>query len=86
MRLKEDFLVQMIDDTQYLVPVGDGSFSGVVRGNRTAAFIVDLLKEETTEDAIIDAMCGQYDAPRETIAADVTAILNTLRGVGALEE
>ena len=86
MRLKEDFLVQTIDDTQYLVPVGDGSFSGVVRGNRTAAFIVDLLKEETTEDAIIDAMCGQYDAPRETIAADVTAILNTLRGVGALEE
>ncbi len=86
MRLKEDFLVQMIDDTQYLVPVGDGSFSGVVRGNRTAAFIVDLLKEETTEDAIIDAMCSQYDAPRETIAADVTAILNTLRGVGALEE
>ena len=86
MRLKEDFLVQMIDDTQYLVPVGDGSFSGVVRGNRTAAFIVDLLKEETTEAAIIDAMCGQYDAPRETIAADVTAILNTLRGVGALEE
>ena len=86
MKLSPNFLIHVQDDEHLLIPVSDAKFSGVVRGNRTAAFIVDLLKEETTEDAIIDAMCGQYDAPRETIAADVTAILNTLRGIGALEE
>ena len=86
MKLKGDFVTQVIDDTQFLVPLGGESFRGIVRSNKTAAFIVDLLKEETTAEAIVDAMCARYDAPRETVAADVGAILDTLRGIGALEE
>ena len=86
MKLKSGFIVQNIDDTQFLVPVGGEAFSGIVRSNKTAAFIVDQLKEETTEEGIIDAMCAKYDAPREVIAADVRRILDTLRGVNALEE
>ena len=86
MKLRSEFVIQMIDDTQFLVPVGAEAFSGIVRSNRTAAFIVDCLKEETTKDGIVDAMCGKYDAPREEIAADVEEILNTLRRINALEE
>ena len=86
MKLKADFITQDIDDTLFLVPAGAVAFQGVVRGNKTAAFIVDCLKAETTEAAIVDAMCAKYDAPRETIAADVKQILDTLRGINALEE
>ena len=86
MKLKPEFITQDIDDTQFLVPVGAEAFSGVVRSNRTAAFIVDCLKNETTAEAIVDAMCEKYDAPRATIAADVEEILSTLRGINALEE
>ena len=86
MKLKSDFITQDIDDTQFLVPVGAEAFQGIVRSNRTAAFIVDHLKEETTEAQIVDAMCKKYDAPREEIAADVSNIINTLRGINALEE
>ena len=86
MKLKDSFLIQTIDDTQFMVPVGGKPFSGIVRSNRTAAFIVDALREETTEDEIVDAMCARYDAPREVIAADVRGILDMLRGIHALEE
>lgn len=86
MKLKNSFVTQMIDDTQFLVPLGSEKFHGIVRNNATAAFIVDQLKNDTTKETIIDAMCAQYDAPRETIAADVEKALNTLRSVGALEE
>ena len=86
MRLKNDFITQVIDGVQYLVPVGAEKFSGMLRNNKTAAFIVDRLKEETTEEAVVDAMCAKYDAPRDEIAADVKGILSTLRSVGALEE
>lgn len=86
MKLKSDFITQVIDDTQFLVPLGRESFHGIVRSNKTAAFIVDCLKEETTAEAIVDAMCEKYDAPRETIAADVAKVLDTLRGIRALEE
>ena len=86
MRLKSGFITQDIDDTQFLVPVGAEAFSGIVRSNKAAAFIVDCLKEDTTEEMIIDAMCAEYDAPRGTIAADVKKILNTLRSISAIEE
>ena len=86
MKLKSDFITQVIDNTQFLVPLGGETFQGIVRSNKTAAFIVDCLKEETTAEAIVDAMCEKYDAPRETIAADVAKVLDTLRGIRALEE
>ena len=86
MKLKDDFITQDIDDTQFLVPIGGEAFNGIVRSNSTAAFIVDSLKEETTEEAIVDAMCARYDAPRTEIAADVKEILDTLRKINALEE
>ena len=86
MKLKSDFITQDIDDTQFLVPVGGESFHGIVRSNKTAAFIVDCLQAETTEEAIVDAMCAKYDAPREQIVADVAETLATLRRINALEE
>lgn len=86
MKLKSDFITQTIDNTQFLVPIGGESFQGIVRSNKTAAFIVDCLKEETTEEAIIEAMCKKYDAPRNVITSDVKQILNTLRRINALDE
>ncbi|MBR3423552.1 MAG: PqqD family protein, partial [Clostridia bacterium] len=74
------------DDVQFLVPVGAESFRGIVRSNKTAAFIIDCLKEETTEEAIVNAMCEKYDAPRERISADVKNVLEKLRSIGALTE
>lgn len=86
MKLKKTFLVQSIDDTPYLVPVGKDAGAGLVRGNKTTGFLVELLKKETDEEALVDAMCRKYDAPREVIAADVREFLDTLRGIGAIEE
>ena len=86
MKLKPDFITQDIDDTQFLVPVGAESFYGMVRSNKTAAFIVDSLKRETTAEAIVEDMCARYDAPGEIIREDVERILDTLRRINALEE
>ncbi|MBQ3953684.1 MAG: PqqD family protein [Ruminococcus sp.] len=86
MKLNENFLTQEIDDTQVMVATGDTAFNGIVRSNQTAAEIVDLMKEETTRDAVVDKMCAKYDASREEIAADVDMVIATLRKVGALDE
>ena len=86
MKLNENFLTQEIDDTQVMVATGDTAFNGIVRSNQTAAEIVDLMKEETTRDAVVDKMCAKYDASRDEIAADVDMVIATLRNVGALDE
>ena len=86
MRLKDEFVTQEIDDTQVMVAAGGNAFNGVIRSNKTAAFIIDMLRDDVTKDDIVDAMCSKYDAPREVIAADVERILEKLRSIGALDE
>ena len=61
------------------------NFLESVQSNRTAAFIVDCLKSETSETEIIEKMSEKYDAPKEIIAMDVKKILDTLRSIGAID-
>ena len=88
MKLKTGFITHRVGKEQMMVAAGPAAklFHGMVRSNETAAFIVDCLKEETTEEAIVDRMCAEYDAPRDVIAADIKEILATLREIKAIEE
>jgi len=85
MRLLEDFITHTMDDKQVLVDTS-GNFSGLVRSNKTAAFIVECLKEETTKEQIIEKMLAKYDAPRDVIEKDVDKIIEKLRSIGAINE
>ena len=86
MKLKESFISYDSDKESFLVPTGAADFAGVVKGNKTLGVIVELLKSETTEVGIIDAMCERFEAPRELIARDVKIAVENLRKIGALDE
>ena len=85
MKLKDTFITHTANNEQILVDTS-GKFSGIVRNNKTAAFIVDCLKEETSVEKIIDKVIEEYDAPLEDIKKGVEDVLDTLRKVGALDE
>lgn len=85
MRLKDTFITHDSEGEQVLIDV-TSSFAGLVRSNKTAAFIVDCLKTDTTKEQIVDAMYEKYDAPKEVLQKDVDAIIDKLRGIGALGE
>jgi len=86
MKLKDNFITYEEDGEHLTIPTGGSAWNGLIRSNKTAGFIVECLKEDTTEDAIIEKMLEKYDAPREMIASDVAKILAKLRSVGALDE
>ncbi|MBQ7344979.1 MAG: PqqD family protein [Oscillospiraceae bacterium] len=86
MKLKEGFVTHEMGGEQIMVATGSASFSGLVRSNPTAAFIVDCLKEETTREQIIEKMLAKYDATPEVIGADVDKIVAKLRSIKALDE
>ena len=86
MKLKEGFVTHEMGDEQIMVATGTASFSGMVRSNPTAAFMVECLKEETTREEIIAKMLHKYDVSREIVAADVDKILSKLRSINALDE
>ena len=86
MKLKDGFITYEMNGEQVMVSTGNVKFAGLVRSNKTAAFIVDCLKKETTKEAVVAAMTAKYDASRDMISRDVEMVLEKLRSVGALDE
>ena len=85
MKLKDTYITHDSDGEQILLDTSS-SFAGLIRSNKTAAFIVECLKEETTEEKIVEAMFVKYDAPKDVLAKDVSDVIEKLRKVGALDE
>ncbi|MGN1481192.1 PqqD family protein [Porcipelethomonas sp.] len=86
MKLKEGFITHQTGDEQIMVSAGNTKFNGLVRSNSTAAFIVDCLKSDTTENEIVSKMLKKYDAPEEVLSSDVKKIIDKLRSIGAIDE
>ena len=86
MKLSKNFVTRNSSRDSLLVPTGKADFAGLVRGNKTLGAILELLKKDTDEAAIIKALCARFDAPEAVIAADVEKALTELRKIGALEE
>ena len=84
MKLKDEFITHNSDDESMLIPTADAKFSGVVRGNKTMGKIIDLLKEDTTEDEIVGKLLDIYDIPEETVRKDVKTVIENLNNIGAL--
>ena len=85
MKLKDNYITHDSDGEQILLDTSS-SFAGLIRNNKTAAFIVECLKEDTTEEKIVEAMLEKYDAPKDVLAKDVSDVIEKLRKVGALDE
>ena len=87
MKLNPNFLTHITKGEHYIISTSDTKFKGIVKNNETAAFIVECLKTETTESAVVDKLMAEYkDADRPTVERDVKNILDKLRSIGALEE
>lgn len=87
LKLKYDFEIIELDDRMVAVPVGENvsEFRGVIKMNTTAARIFELLKDDTTEDAIIDTLSAEYEAPREVVSTDVQRYIWDFQSKGLLE-
>ena len=85
MKLKDTYITHDSDGEQILLDTSS-SFAGLIRNNKTAAFIVECLKDDTTQEKIVEAMFEKYDAPKDVLAKDVSEVIEKLRKVGALDE
>ena len=86
MKAKYTFEIMDLDDGLVAVPVGDGAdqFHGVLKVNETAAAILKLIEQETTEEEIVDALLKEYNGNREEVAACVREYLETLNTEGVI--
>ncbi len=88
MELSKDFIVYDMGGETTLIPVGKAAkgYHGIVRCNKTAAFLVECLKNDTTEAVLLEQLKAKYDGEEERIRASMKNALNSLRSIGALVE
>ena len=88
MKIKKGFIVRQIAGQNVAIAIGEMSkkFHGMIKLNDTGLFIWDLLQNDTTEEAIVDAVTAEYEVDVETAAADVRRILGALKDAGIVEE
>ncbi len=86
MKIKDEFVTQTVENEHIMVAVDSNIFSGLVRSNKTAAFIIEQLKTNVTREEIIEKMLSHYDGVRSTIEKDVDMVIENLKRIGALDE
>lgn len=86
MKLKSEFISYNSNGSTVLIPTADANFSGVVKGNSIMGEMAELLKDDTTEDKMINELHARFDAPDGVIESDVKKFLDALRSIGALDE
>ncbi len=88
MRLKYQYEIMEVEGQSFAVPMEDckQDFGGMIRLNRTAKAIFELLQKETDEESVVESMLRHFDAPRDVLAADVHGVIDRLREKGLLEE
>ncbi len=86
MKLKDAFISKRIQNDVIVVSTEKDIFNGIVNANESAGFIIECLKADTTREEIIEKMIKKYDASVEIITADVDKVIESLRGINAIDE
>lgn len=88
MKIKENFMLRKVADCYVVVPIGAAvaQFNGMINLNEAGAFLWQQLENETTADAVVDAMLQQYEVDEATAKADVEKFISQLREAYLIEE
>lgn len=88
MKIRQGFVLREVMGNTMAVATGEASrtFHGMIKLNASATQLWKWLQEDTTESALIERLCAEYDVDEETASQHVSAFVNTLRTEGFLEE
>lgn len=88
MKLKYNFVTNEVADKIVAVAVGDDleKFNGFIKMNDVGAYIFNMLKNDVTEDGIVEAMKKDFeDATEEEIREAVKEFTDKLRESDVIE-
>lgn len=85
MKIKEGFLLREVVGQNVVLPAGDTlDLNVMITLNETGAFLWERMQSETSQEALVEALLGEYDVDR-TMAADcVAAFVKKLEDNGFL--
>ena len=87
MKAKYCFEIMDLDDELVAVPIGEGAdaFHGVLKVNETAAAILKIMEQDTTEERIVDSLMQEYDGEKTQIGVYVHEFIKDMIAKGIVE-
>lgn len=88
MKIRNGFILRDVAGKTFVVATGElsKSFKGMITLNETGKFIWKLLENDTTKEAIVDAIMKDYKVEdRALVEGDVDRFINKLAGDNILE-
>lgn len=88
MRIVPGFVVRQIAGETIAIPAGAAAreLSGLLALNGSGLYLFELLREEQTEESLVQALLETYEIDPATARADVSEFLEILRSNGILVE
>lgn len=85
MKLKEGFLMRQVAGQTVVLPSGDElDLNMMITLNDTGAFLWERLGTETTQEALVEALLGEYDCDEATAVGAVAGFVEKLQSNGFL--
>ena len=85
MKLKDGFLLRSVAGQTVVLPTGDElDMNMMITLNETGTFLWERLNEETSEDALVQALLGEYDVDEATARNAVVEFVKKLNDNGFL--
>ena len=87
MRIDKPYILRQIAGEYVILPTGSTTlkFNGMITVNEQGAFLWEKLQQETTRDALVEAVLEEYEVDPETAGADVDEFLDILQRSGILK-
>lgn len=80
MKIKSGFICRKIAGENIVIPMGDNiaNFNGIIKLNKSAAFLWNILQEDRTKHDLIEALIEKYKINKELALKDVEKFIDIL--------
>jgi len=86
MKASSDYILRQVADVNMLLPVGQAvlNFNGMIVLNESGSFLWRRMSQETTREALAEALMSEYNASCDIALQDVDDFLAVLRNANCL--
>lgn len=88
MKIKAGFIMKDVAGSKVVLPVGErqAEINGVITFNEIGAEVFNMLDGTNSVEEIVHKIAKDYDAPYETVEADVNKLIEKMRAQGLIED
>ena len=93
MKLIKGFIITQVEDGYVAIVAGGESlrnenmrkFNGMIRMNKTAAYIAELMKNETSEEILVRNFVEKFRTDEKIARENIQTVITALSGAGLIQ-